>query len=58
VLIPEQKSSHEPFCAALLITAKYGDKKDWAPETNELNNMCCGLCDAGMFPTVRKGYLP
>ena len=33
-------------CAALLIAAKYGDKKDRVPQINELNNMCCGLYDS------------
>lgn len=36
-------------CAALLIAAKYGDKKDRVPQIAELSNMCCGLYDAGMF---------
>jgi hypothetical protein len=35
-------------CAALLIAAKYGDNKDRVPQINGLNNMCCGLYDAGM----------
>ncbi|KAG7429036.1 G1/S-specific cyclin CCN1 [Fusarium oxysporum f. sp. raphani] len=33
-------------CAALLIAAKYCDKKDRVPQIHELNNMCCGLYDA------------
>ncbi|KAF5254269.1 hypothetical protein FANTH_933 [Fusarium anthophilum] len=36
-------------CAALLIAAKYGDKKGRVPQIHELNNMCCGLYDASMF---------
>ncbi|KAJ9413531.1 hypothetical protein FOXG_21481 [Fusarium oxysporum f. sp. lycopersici 4287] len=36
-------------CAALLIAAKYCDKKDRVPQIHELNNMCCGLYEAGMF---------
>lgn len=36
-------------CAALVIAAKYGDKKDRVPQMGELNNMCCGLYDLGMF---------
>ncbi|KAG7408196.1 G1/S-specific cyclin CCN1 [Fusarium oxysporum f. sp. rapae] len=36
-------------CAALLIAAKYCDTKDRVPQIHELNNMCCGLYEAGMF---------
>lgn len=36
-------------CAALLIAAKYGDKKDKVPLIRELTSMCCGLYDAAMF---------
>ncbi|KAH8743241.1 cyclin-like protein, partial [Diaporthe sp. PMI_573] len=44
-------------CAALLIAAKYGDKKDRVPRINELNNMCCGLYDAGMFTQMEMHVL-
>lgn len=36
-------------CAALLIAAKYGDKKDRVPTIKELKQMCCGLYDDDMF---------
>lgn len=44
-------------CAALLIAAKYGDKKDRVPQITELNNMCCGLYDAGMFTQMEMHVL-
>jgi hypothetical protein len=44
-------------CAALLIAAKYGDKKDRVPQINELNNMCCSLYDAGMFTQMEMHVL-
>lgn len=44
-------------CAALLIAAKYGDKKDRVPQINELNNMCCHLYDAGMFTQMEMHVL-
>ncbi|KAL8393279.1 hypothetical protein RB595_003167 [Gaeumannomyces hyphopodioides] len=44
-------------CAAMLIAAKYGDKKDRVPQINELNNMCCGLYDAGMFTQMEMHVL-
>jgi len=44
-------------CAALLIAAKYGDKKDRVPQISELNNMCCGLYDAGMFAQMEMHVL-
>jgi Cyclin, N-terminal domain/Cyclin, C-terminal domain len=44
-------------CAALLIAAKYGDKKDRVPQINELNNMCCALYDAGMFTQMEMHVL-
>lgn len=44
-------------CAALLIAAKYGDKKDRVPQIHELNNMCCGLYDAGMFAQMEMHVL-
>jgi hypothetical protein len=44
-------------CAALLIAAKYGDKKDRVPQIHELNNMCCGLYDAGMFVQMEMHVL-
>lgn len=36
-------------CAALLIAAKYGDKKDRVPTIKELKSMCCSLYDEDMF---------
>lgn len=44
-------------CAALLIAAKYGDKKDRVPQIHELSNMCCGLYDAGMFIQMEQHVL-
>jgi len=44
-------------CASLLIAAKYGDKKDRVPQISELNNMCCGLYDAGMFTQMEAHVL-
>ena len=36
-------------CAALLIAAKYGDRKDRVPMIKELKSMCCSLYDEEMF---------
>ncbi|ATZ45740.1 hypothetical protein BCIN_01g04640 [Botrytis cinerea B05.10] len=36
-------------CAALLIAAKYGDKKERVPMIRELKSMCCSLYDEEMF---------
>ena len=36
-------------CSALLIAAKYGDKKDRVPTIKELKQMCCGLYEDDMF---------
>lgn len=36
-------------CAALLIAAKYGDKKERVPLIKELKSMCCSLYDEDMF---------
>ncbi|KAL7274776.1 hypothetical protein RUND412_002313 [Rhizina undulata] len=36
-------------CAAMLIAAKYGDKKDRVPTIRELKSMCCNLYDEDMF---------
>lgn len=44
-------------CAALLIAAKYGDEKERVPQIGELNNMCCGLYDAGMFTQMEMHVL-
>ncbi|KAF4507506.1 hypothetical protein G6O67_003997 [Ophiocordyceps sinensis] len=44
-------------CAALLIAAKYGDKKDLVPQTLELSKMCCGLYDACMFTQMEMHVL-
>lgn len=36
-------------CAALLIAAKYGDRKEYVPTIGELKCMCCSLYDDEMF---------
>lgn len=36
-------------CAALLIAAKYGDRKERVPTVAELKGMCCGLFEEEMF---------
>lgn len=36
-------------CAALLIAAKYGDKKDRVPTFRELRSVCCSLYEEEMF---------
>lgn len=36
-------------CAALLIAAKYGDRKDKVPTIRELKSMCCSLYEEEMF---------
>lgn len=36
-------------CAALLIAAKYGDRKERVPTIRELKSMCCSLYDDDMF---------
>ena len=36
-------------CAALLIAAKYGDRKERVPTIRELKSMCCALYDDEMF---------
>ncbi|KAF2665248.1 hypothetical protein BT63DRAFT_417762 [Microthyrium microscopicum] len=36
-------------CAALLIAAKYGDKKDRVPTFRELRSVCCQLYEEEMF---------
>ena len=36
-------------CAALLIAAKYGDRKERVPMIKELKSMCCSLYDEDMF---------
>ncbi|MCJ1271791.1 hypothetical protein MMC22_011696 [Lobaria immixta] len=36
-------------CAALLIAAKYGDRKEYVPTIGELKFMCCSLYDDEMF---------
>ncbi|KAI9680301.1 MAG: hypothetical protein M1829_001187 [Trizodia sp. TS-e1964] len=36
-------------CAALMIAAKYGDRKDRVPTIRELKSMCCALYDDDMF---------
>lgn len=36
-------------CSALLIAAKYGDRKDRVPTIKELKCMCCALYDDDMF---------
>ncbi|EON62520.1 hypothetical protein W97_01743 [Coniosporium apollinis CBS 100218] len=36
-------------CAALLIAAKFGDRKERVPTVRELRSMCCSLYDEEMF---------
>lgn len=36
-------------CSALLIAAKYGDRKDRVPTIKELKTMCCALYEDDMF---------
>lgn len=36
-------------CSALLIAAKYGDRKDRVPTIKELKTMCCNLYEDDMF---------
>jgi hypothetical protein len=36
-------------CAALLIAAKYGDRKERVPTIKELKSMCCSLYEDDMF---------
>ncbi|KAI5198173.1 hypothetical protein E4T39_06911 [Aureobasidium subglaciale] len=36
-------------CAAMLIAAKYGDRKERVPTIKELKSMCCSLYDDDMF---------
>jgi hypothetical protein len=36
-------------CSALLIAAKYGDRKERVPMIRELKSMCCSLYDEEMF---------
>lgn len=36
-------------CSALLIAAKYGDRKERVPTIRELKSMCCSLYDDDMF---------
>jgi len=36
-------------CSALLIAAKYGDRKDRVPTIKELRGMCCALYEEDMF---------
>lgn len=44
-------------CAALLIAAKYGDKKESVPRIDELKNICCQLYDGGMFVQMEMHVL-
>ncbi|KAL9082201.1 MAG: hypothetical protein Q9159_006622 [Coniocarpon cinnabarinum] len=36
-------------CAALLVAAKYGDRKDRVPTVTELKSMCCSVYEEEMF---------
>lgn len=36
-------------CAALLVAAKYGDRKEHTPSVKEMKSMCCSLYDDDMF---------
>lgn len=44
-------------CAAMLIAAKYGDKKDRVPTIKELQAMCCGLYDEKLFVQMERHVL-
>lgn len=44
-------------CAALLIAAKYGDRKDRVPQIKELRSMCCGLYEDEMFTQMERHVL-
>ncbi|KAK6347203.1 hypothetical protein TWF696_007277 [Orbilia brochopaga] len=44
-------------CAAMLIAAKYGDKKDRVPTIRELQSMCCGLYEEDMFVQMERHVL-
>jgi len=44
-------------CAALLIAAKYGDRKDRVPAVKELRSMCCGLYEDEMFTQMERHVL-
>lgn len=44
-------------CAALLIAAKYGDKKERVPSVRELRSMCCNLYDEEMFTQMERHVL-
>jgi len=44
-------------CSAMLISAKYGDKKDRVPTIKELKAMCCGLYDESMFVQMERHVL-
>lgn len=36
-------------CAALLVAAKFGDRKDRVPTLDDLRSLCCSTYDHGMF---------
>ncbi|KAI9755463.1 MAG: hypothetical protein M1815_004960 [Lichina confinis] len=36
-------------CAALLVAAKFGDRKDRVPTLDDLQSLCCSTYDHGMF---------
>ncbi|KAK7177570.1 cyclin domain-containing protein [Paraphaeosphaeria sporulosa] len=44
-------------CAAMLIAAKYGDKKDHVPSVRELELMCCSLYDDEVFIQMERHVL-
>ncbi|KAI9785436.1 MAG: hypothetical protein M1816_000405 [Peltula sp. TS41687] len=44
-------------CAALLVAAKYNDKKDRPPTIPELNGMCCSNYDNHMFEQMERHLL-
>jgi len=44
-------------CAAMLIAAKYGDRKDRVPGVKELRGMCCGLYEDEMFTQMERHVL-
>ena len=43
-------------CAALLIAAKYGDKKEHVPMVHELRSMCCSLYEDDMFTQMESHF--
>ncbi|KAF5968215.1 G1 S-specific cyclin [Fusarium coicis] len=44
-------------CTALLIAAKYSDERIHIPQIRQLEDMCCGLYDAGLFTQMERHIL-